>query len=489
MRRSDNETDVAAAGAEHTGHWRCAAVATLLALTFVTGGGSYDRGLGDVLAQLLAVAVLGWSLWSLIQRPHHRYVWWPLAVAGLVVAVVAVQGLPLPAGIWQTNGARAALLADLTAAGADTMQLHWSLTPWATERSLWSLLPASALFVGALTLDPRQRRRTVLLVIGLAVASLVLGYLQLGAPQDSLLNPFPEWAPALNGVFANQNHQATAIAVALVLLLALLLESPEARGDAATTAGWMRLAMLLAGVFLLASLPLTTSRAMAVLALLALLMVPLLSGTATRWLRASRLPRSLAWLGLALGILAMWGVLLGALQWVQVDAAEEHRGAVAQATAAMGLELAPWGAGVGSFVPWFDQAAPDRLIFHAYFNHAHNEYMQWWLESGVAGLVALAAVLALLVWSRPWAGRGASRSDAVAADAIAVGSWVAVLLVLAHSAVDYPLRTPAMMAVTALLAGFAVAGALRNPQSARPSGGPGHPVETVNEPDRRHSSS
>lgn len=430
------------------------AIAVLLVLTFLTGGGSNDRGPGDVAAQLLALPVLAASLWVLLQAPFDRRLGWPLGVAALIVLTVALQPVLAPAGAWQGNATRAALLADLVAAGVDPSHLSWSLTPWASERSLWSLLPALALFTGAFTLDARQRRALVLWVIALVLASLVLAYLQLGAPQDSLLNPFPQWAPALNGVFANPNHQATAIGVALVLLLAVALQGLRRRhGDDALAPGrWVALA--LAGVFLLVSLPLTGSRAMVLLAIPALLAVPLLDGSFVRLLRSSRWPRPLVWLSTAAALGTAAAVVWAGLQWMRVDAMDEARGALAQATAQLGGQLAPWGSGVGSFVPWFEQAASDRFLASEYINHAHNEYVQWWLESGVMGLGALLATLALLAWHVPRSGQDRS------ADAVAVGSWVAVVLVLAHSAVDYPLRTPSMMAVTALLAGMAMAARL-----------------------------
>ena len=424
------------------------AIIALLLLTFVTGGGSMDRGMGDVAAQLLALPVLAGSLWHL--RSRLRQFWLPLTVLALVVAVVAVQLLPLPAWLWETGSARSALLADLSVAGVEPWR-SWSMAPWATGRGLLSILPALALSIGALTLEAAQRQRMIVLVIALVLASMMLGYVQLGLPQDSPLNLFPEWRPALNGFFSNPNHQATAMGVALVLLLALLLQGSEQTA----LPPWSKFVMGLAGAFLLVSLPLVGSRAMLPLALLALMAVPLLDGSVVRLLRASSWPRPLVWLGLAAALSMALFLVWGVSEWVRFDAQHETRHISAWATVEMGRQLSPWGAGLGSFVAWFDQHAPAAMIGWEYVNHAHNEYAQWWLESGVPGMVALAAVLGLLLWAFPRAG------SARRADAVAVGSWIAVVLVLCHSTVDYPLRTPSMAAVTALLAGFAVAAAAR----------------------------
>ncbi|UWX04055.1 O-antigen ligase family protein [Pseudoxanthomonas sp. NC8] len=65
---------------------------------------------------------------------------------------------------------------------------------------------------------------------------------------------------------------------------------------------------------------------------------------------------------------------------------KESRSAVYAATSRMASEAMPTGTGVGSFVRWFEAHAPDSLVRWTYFNHAHNEYLQWWLEGGVLGL-------------------------------------------------------------------------------------------------------
>jgi hypothetical protein len=72
------------------------------------------------------------------------------------------------------------------------------------------------------------------------------------------------------------------------------------------------------------------------------------------------------------------------------------------------------------------------------------------------------AVVAFAVWllvrSRPRP-RAKYQGEAVAA-------WVGCITLLLHSLVDYPLRTPALMAVAALLAGTMVAAARPNAAGA-----------------------
>ena len=399
----------------------------------LSGGGSQDRGWGDALVQLLAWPVLGLAAWQLTATD---------ATSGRSGRVLLALAVLLPLGLW------------VQAASG------WSLAPWASERAAWAVLPAVAAFCAGLAL-PRPRQGVLAwVIVGLAAASLLLGYLQLGAPQDSLLNPFPQWAPALNGLFANPNHQATSLAVALVLCLAWLLHrAPSAETDERYLA--RRVAVAGLGLFLLVGLPLTGSRAAVLVAAAALLAVPLCNGWLGRRLRR-RADRGMGLAAAIAGGLAGAALLLAASAWLRVDRAEESRSALFAATASMAGDAMPAGIGVGAFVPWFDAHAPKALLQWEYFNHAHNEYLQWWLEGGVAGLAWIGLLLGFAWWSRPRPGPGRRP------DWLWVGSWLGVMVVLAHSLADYPLRTPALMTFTALLAGIAASNAIHALRAAAP---------------------
>lgn len=429
---------------ERWGHF---AVAVVLVLAFVTGGGASDHGFGDALTQWLALPLLVGAALALRHSPGGNGLRRAaIGVALLVVGVIALQQLPLPDAVWGPVAVRDALARDLRAAGVDDPRQLWSLSPLASERGLWSLLPALAVFLGTLAVPIHQQRRLLLLVVLLGAASLLLGYLQLGAPQDSLLNPFPEWAPALNGFFASPNHQAMALALSLVIIAALLVHD---RGrDETSMPRWGRFGLIALAAILVCSLPLAGSRAVLLLAVLGLVAVFALLWRRRRHPAMSPIRAHAP--GIVLGLCAL-GVVLATIGWLRFDMAEEFRWSVAKATVAMGGAHAPLGAGLGSFVPWFDQAAPASLIQWEYFNHAHNEYAQWWLESGVLGVLSPLAVIAMLLACYPRRARADSHRG------VAVAAWLGCMLLLLHSVVDYPLRTPALMTVAGLLAGIVVA--------------------------------
>ena len=426
--------------------------ALLLGMAVFTGGSSQEHDWGDALVQLLAWPVLLLAVWRLAGGGRggdgggSPASWAPTGSAGggLPEGAAGVRG-----GAW-LRGLALGLAAAVPVVLALQWLTGWSLSPWATERALWSVLPAVAVFLAALALPRHELQRLAWLFVGLATFSLVLGYLQLGAPQDSPLNPFPQWPTRMNGLYANPNHQATSIAAALVIVLAWLLHDDHRERDGRWWA--TRIAVGGLGLFLLVGLPLTGSRGAMLVAIAGLLAVPVANGwLGRRWRRQRRLALLAGVGGAVLAAL----VLLATYGWMKVDRSEESRSAVFAATAQMAREATPAGVGVGSFVPWFEAHAPAALVQWEFFNHAHSEYPQWWLESGLAGLAWIAALALLMVGSRPRPGRGRRP------DWLHVGTWTAVMAVLAHSFVDYPLRTPAMMTATALLAGIATALATR----------------------------
>lgn len=437
-------------GGAHFDRWGPLAVATLLGLAFVTGGGSSGRGTGEIISQLLALPLAVWAASRLSDGPGAPLRVAAMAVACLLVATLAIQLLPLPDGVWRSIVVRDALAADLRAGGVEHVRTTWSLAPLATERALWSTLPALAVFLGALAIPTRRHRWILAVVVLLTAASLVLGVVQLGLPQDSVLNLFPRWAPALNGVFANPNHQGMALAVSVVMVAALLV-SDWTCGHAGRSSPRRRLALLLLAGVMLVSIPLTGSRAAFLLVLMGLLAVPVMFRAELGRMDVfqSRTP-ALKWLP---GLLVL-GAVLASLAWVRFEASDSIRWSLASTTAAMGWAHFPLGAGTGTFVPWFDQVAPVALVQWEYFNHAHNEYVQWWFEAGVLGMLCVLGVIAVLAACYPCArratGPGADRGVAVAA-------WLGCVLLLSHAWVEYLLRTQALMTVAALLAGLAVA--------------------------------
>ncbi|WP_374248676.1 O-antigen ligase family protein [Thermomonas sp.] len=420
----------------------------LLLVACWLGGGvtSDDTGIDEGL-QLLALPVLLLAAATLLDETPSPWVRRGLWVAAAIAMVPAVQLLPIPAALWHLPPARQALAADIAVAGV-TVAPHWSLTPAASERALWALLPAMAAFLAACALTAVQRRRLLQALVGLVAFNVVFAFFQAGLPQESDLRLYQDFDAGFGGLLANTNHQATACIIGMALAVGLAAESRlrAVRGQAHPHRHWWYWG--LATGFLL-MVPLSTSRA----GMSIVLPVLALALWLTRVLKLRQIGRSRRATALALGLVVLSVVgARAAIGWLAVDQAEEIRHTLAAAAVAMGKAEAPLGSGMGSFVPAFEQAAPASLQMANYVNHAHNEYAQWWMTAGWLGMLALAAALLLLV-AAGWQIARAHGRNAVLAGA----SLAALCAVLAHSWADYPLRTLTLMATCGALAGVLLA--------------------------------
>lgn len=110
----------------------------------------------------------------------------------------------------------------------------------------------------------------------------------------------------------------------------------------------------------------------------------------------------------------------------------------------------PLGSGVGSFDTVYRSVEPLHLLGPKFFNQAHNDYLEAWLESGWLGLALLVAFLAwfgrrVLVTWRPGVSQDGDLKRAAS---------IGIAVVMAHSVADYPLRTATIAVVFALCCGL-----------------------------------
>lgn len=421
----------------------------LLAFSFAFGGASRVNALRLALVELAALPLFVMSLSQLAGAPgkanRHR-----LALGLLAAAVVVplLQLIPLPPAIWTRLPGREplALAFELV-----QMPLGWiplSLTPVQTWNAVLALIPPIAVFLAMLfNRDGPLARRAVLVLLGFTLLNIAIGAVQLASGGDRRFYPYESTQTGfITGLFANRNHLATLILTSMPFAAALAGQAMARRPDRVRA-----YVLLLAAAFVVAMLSLLAaqSRAGVVLFLPALLL-----SIGVAW-RAAHLGRPKPVILIVVGLLVAGGIGVGAAFLPPIldryDAASGQSEARFQRWPTVvnaGQTYLPVGAGVGSFDPVFRTVEPLDQLDSTFFNHAHNEYLEIWLETGWIGL---ALVALLFVWwgRRSWdawfRSRDVDRSLRRAAS-------VAILLMLAHSTVDYPLRTEAMAVVFALAA-------------------------------------
>ena len=418
----------------------------LLLIVAVTFGGG-QGGQGDVLAQLLAVALIALLLvsWFRVGTAPPRIAAWAL----LPLALPLLQLLPLPFSVWDTNPQRHAIATEWLLAGV-TAYPHVSLQPVAVERALWSLLPASALFVSVLSLPSTQQRRLLMLAVALAVISVVLGIAQMADGPDSALRFYANTNPTeAVGFFANRNHLATLLVMALPLAIGHTAWLVSERFAGRPVSPLLIIGGIGLAVLLILGIALARSRAGLILGMLAVL----LSLPVVLSLRDRRGMRRAVMIIVSVGlVLSVQFALFGILQRLDKDPLDDGRWEFARITAQAAAQHAPFGSGLGTFRKAFQpfEAQSPEGQGDAVVNHAHNDYVELWLEGGwpFAVLFAIGLSAFLIVSWRTWR----RHPEMPARDLLLMRmAWVAVLLPLLHSLGDYPLRTTANMSVFALM--------------------------------------
>jgi len=433
------------------------------------GGGSYrfdeDK---QLIVRLAALASIGAALWPLDFQPLHKGRGF-LAGFALIAMLPLVQLVPLPPGLWARLPGHAIYASIATA--SDTVRWRpLSLTPDLTINALASLLVPAAALLATLYLDDRGRHRLASAIVVMAVASAVLGVLQLAAGGDAmrLYNPSSENAPV--GLFANRNHQAALLACAMPLSGALAANAVR-RGSARAT-----VAAILAGLlsFLLAALLATGSRMGMVLGAAGL------AGAGVCWraggqrlFPAGPHGRAAVVAG-ALAMLSAAGMVIwrsgGIGRLAATSFADETRVAALAPMAQTARAFLPFGAGFGSFDSVFRRFEPDTMLSTIYLNTAHNEPMQLLIEGGLPAAIAM-AIFSFWWASAAWRAlrpAGSARQAPLCAAMVFVSA-----ILLASSLVDYPLRTPilaALFAISCVMLAQSDGGCSnRKPQAARPS--------------------
>lgn len=422
-----------------------------LFVSLLFGGGTRQGLWGDALLNLLALPLLAWAIWRSHLIGRNRCAWLGVAVLGAIATWNLLQLVPLPPAWWTTLAGRAELAAELQVAGIALGARPISLDFEAGLRATLSLLPPLAVGLMALGLRSAQRRRLLQLVLALALAALVLGLVQIGDGSDSPLR----WQSVKHtteavGPFANRNHLASLVVLALPLAVAqVIVASLPVHDHRSADRRRLWLAAGCAGlVLLLLGLAIARSRAGVALAALALLPSALML-----WRRHS--PDDDPRHGLKRWLLAGFVVgLLAAIQFgfwrlaerFEADPMNDLRWTITRTTLAAGDHFGRLGVGAGGFVAAYQSVEPADQRGTVLINRAHNDWAEWRLEGGWPLLGAVGLGLVLLAWCTfdAWRERG---ENAVWRRASAIGLW----LLLVHSFVEYPLRTTAIGVVAAVL--------------------------------------
>ena len=436
-----------------------------IAMVFALGGGARDDITSLLLLRPAAVGFAAWAL--LVAAPGDlKAVRTPLALLIALLALIALQLVPLPPGLWHALPGREGIARRDALVGLEDLWRPLSLSPSKTWNSLASLtVPLAALLVAAVQ-PAAHRLRMVEAILIVAATSAVLGLAQVLGPDNGPLYLYSITNPGTAvGLFANRNHHAAFLAATFPLLGWYFLFA--VRSELLLSRPWVASVAVSCGLWIVVEM-MTGSRAGLVLFALALGIVLFLFLTAVkqgRFAQNRRKPMpfssSRARIGLWLGAIAVIAVTIWIVPSLPAyqrfgadDYATDVRFSAAPTVIRMALDAFPAGIGFGAFEHVFKAYEPDGLLKASYFNQAHDDFLQLAAEAGLPGLILLGLAAGFLLMRvralLPWLRRAQPDAWLAATSLASLG-----LLALA-SAVDYPLRSPAWMVFAILLVGFSL---------------------------------
>lgn len=426
---------------------RHAVIPAYLLACLLLGGANAAGFLPNLMLQLLALPLIGWGLWKLVQDLPNVPSRASIGLMLLLVALMLAQLVPLPPALWTLLPGRTPVVHGYALLGVPLPWLPLSLAPDGPLANLLWLLPAFAAFLGVVALGAFRGRWIAGVIIAVTLLSVAVGALQVIGGRESGLYFYQTTnlgEPV--GFFANSNHNATLLLVSIPFLAALQATILK-RGTSPRTASVVRL--LVGGGFAILLVGLALNESLAGIGL----GVPVALGT---WLifgkQSPELRKGLVVITLLASVGAVTAIIVGPfgnnLFGAQHSNIESSRQTSFRLTLQAARQYFPFGSGIGSFQPVYHTQEPLELVTSTYMNHAHSDWLELLLETGLPGMLL---AVAFLSW---WGLRARAIWKADDRDYFAQAAVIASGAILLHSMVDYPLRTAAISAVFAVCVGL-----------------------------------
>jgi O-antigen ligase len=405
-------------------------------------GGSAQGIWANMVLQLLAIAVIAWSLFAKPPGRVSKSARPLFVIAGLMALLIIAQLIPLPPGLWSRLPGRSQIMDSFVLLDLPQPWLPISLTPYGTIATAMTLLPPIAVLMGMLVARAYRTSWICFAILIGTLAAVLLGALQVAGP-PSAASPWYLYDHTNFGVatgfFANSNHMAALILVSIPFFIGVIADL-RAKARNSGTVVPIGLLTITGVVVLLVSILLNGSFAV-------LLLGPPVLLTSSLMLMPTRLRIRLPLITIVLiSLVGAVGLTLSSFEdrvAVANQASFEGRWAIWSNTIPAIEENWATGTGISSFRKIYGRYEDHSEVDRTVTNHAHNDYLEIVLETGVAGIILLIGFFIF------WGGRALAAWGSTPADRYAQAAAIASAAMLVHSLVDYPMRTAALSAVMA----------------------------------------
>ncbi len=416
-----------------------------LLLCFVFGGTSQAVVQPKIGLYCGATLIIAWVLWRVPLGEIFFRSKILMFIFGGVFLYSIIQIIPLPPSIWTKLPGHGVVVDGFKLMELPLPWLPISLAPERTLSSLFDFLPPIAAFLLVVHLaDYREKRIAVWTVVIFAMLTVGLGLLQVNM-EGGAFYFYAVTNPDLPvGFFSNGNHQATMLLMALALSFALLSDLfSKGRSKSGASFGPRLLLIISLILGLIIGLALNTSVAgyllMPVVVSLSIAVVVFTKRVKITKMHVLGLLIALPFIGFVFWDLVFLSPTMQGLVNNLSTEGDMTRVQVFAKTIEIIPKFFPFGSGLGSYQEIFRLYEDKNIITNVFSPHTHNDYLEFILEFGLVGIIAILSFVGY--WGyKVMTLIGSRRRVGV----IGVAASIAILAVLLHSIVDYPLRTIAI---------------------------------------------
>ena len=425
----------------------------------ILGGETTKENISDIIVEAICMPLLFIGL----MRVQKVYICGGAVVLTLLLLICIIpilQLFPIPAIAWSALPGREVPQSIFQVVGVAPARLTVSLSAWATERSALFLIPPVAVYLGCLSMGPRERRNIWYLIVLAGAVCVIHEALQLADSFNSGYSGRISSEQNNEGfnvfLFHNRNHLAALLYITIPIS-AYLYKSIKRTSYVFEWAVYVSF-----NVLVIIGLAMTLSRSALGLGMLAWVLSYII--LLRKHIGTPRMPRVVKIFGLlaflaAIGVALSFGLDLIFMRLANSGASDQTRWVLNELSFTLIRMFWPIGSGLGTFERVFPLVQNTETTFPAIVNHSHNDFIELIIETGVFGV----AILILFFWAAiRRASRVLDRSETVSRQEGSAAIIVCSLLLM-HSLWDYPLRTSALSVV------FAVACAAITLESSRRS--------------------
>jgi len=417
---------------------------------------------------LLVLEILGLCLilsMTLSSRFRLQLSHTQMSLIGLLLAYPLLQLIPIPFEFWQALPGRELYADAMRMAGLPLHQiaLPISIAPENTWQSFLALIPPVAAFVYMMSCSDDKMQNVVGFLIVIALLQATLGLMQYANGPDSLLRL--GWYHAgisAAGTYANRDHLAGLLEMILPLSLALFVSTIPYQSKVVNSkrnfiarildGSLSRISRFtifaISSILILLGLIFTQSRSGIALGMLSIFISAIVFSYKLKNSRQTSLLFSIFIVGI------MFAIEIGLVpilnRFAYEDPLKDLRWIFFGDTIHALVTFFPFGSGFGTFSQVYERFQSAEII-GVFVNHAHNDYLEWVMEGGIAVVIFIASLMLLylmqmkkLFQCKPWYKK----------EYIQIGAGIGILMMAFHSLVDFNLHIPANQIFFASLLGL-----------------------------------